>query len=168
MATFIYENPAGSAAVNEDASGSREPPPPAKAAKEVLTEYEKRERRNRKAREKRAKKTAEKMTEDGGDDENDGDISSGRKQGKSTGGTRPKKQKVTPAAYLTDEDDEPPVKFPICIFIEGARPVAAPTSRRGPSTANPALIVITKGPFFSYDRRLVLQASAEHCTAYPM
>jgi hypothetical protein len=40
------------------------------------------------------------------------------------------------------------VKFPICFFIEGPRPLVASTAWRGASAANTAPLVITKGPFF--------------------
>jgi hypothetical protein len=143
---FVYENPGTDAAVID--SGSPKQPPP-KVAKKVLTDYEKRELRNRKARERRAKKAAEKAAEDG-DSEGDGDgASSTKKRGGRGRGTQPKKRRVASSALSTDEeDDEPLVKFPVCFFIEGPKPLAAPASRRGASAVPAAPFVITKGPFF--------------------
>lgn len=146
MHEFVYENPGMRAIISDDESGSPEPQPP-KAVRKVLSEYEKRERRNRMARERRAKKAAEKAAED--DESEIEDISSGSKRSRRGRATQPKKRKVAPSAILTDEEDEePPVKFPVCFFIEGPRPVAASAPRRGPPAANAAPLVIAKGPFF--------------------
>jgi hypothetical protein len=141
---FVYENPSTEVAVGD--SGSEQPPP--KVAKKVLTEFEKRELRNQKAREKRAKKAAEKAAEEDESEGNGGGISSARKQGGRGRGRQPKKRRIASSALSTDEDDEPPVKFPVCFFIEGPRPLAAPAPRRGASAAAAAPLVITKGPFF--------------------
>ena len=146
MHEFVYENLSTDPAIFD--SGSPKQPPP-KVAKKVLTDYEKRELRNRKAHERRAKKAAEKAAEDvesGGDGDN---ISSTRKRGRGGRGTQPKKRKVASSALSTDEeDDEPPVKFPICFFIEGPKPLATPAPRRGASATPTAPFVVTKGPFF--------------------
>jgi hypothetical protein len=142
---FVYKNPGTDAAVIN--SGSPKQPLP-KVAK-VLTDYEKRELRNWKARERRAKKAAERAAEDGETEGDGDDVSSTRKRGGRGRGAQPKKRRVASSALSTDEeDDEPLVKFPVCFFIEGPKPLAAPTSRRGASAAPTAPFVITKGPFF--------------------
>ena len=76
-------------------------------------------------------------------------ISSTRKRGRGGRGTQPKKRRVASSALSTDEeDDEPPVKFPICFFIEGPKPLATPAPRRGASATPTAPFVVIKGPFF--------------------
>ena len=126
MHEFVYENPGANAAVID--SGSPEQPPP-KVAKKVLTDYEKWELRNQKARERHAKKAAEKAAEDGESEGGGDDVSSTKKRGGRGRGTQPKKRRVASSALSTDKEDvEPLVKFPVCFFIEGPKPLAAPTS----------------------------------------
>ena len=99
------------------------------------------------ARERRAKKAAEKAAEDD-ESESEGVSLGGKRSGRGRA-AQPKKRKVVPSAILTDEEDEePPVKFPVCFFIEGPRLVTASAPQRGPPAANPAPLVIAKGPFF--------------------
>jgi len=124
---FVYENPGTHTIISDDESGSPKPQPP-KAARTVLSEYEKRERRNRMARERRAKKAAEKAAEDD-KSESEGVSLGGKRSGRGRA-AQPKKRKVVPSAILTDEEDEePPVKFPVCFFIEGPRLVTASAPR---------------------------------------
>ena len=115
--------------------------------KVVLTDYEKWELRNWKAHERCVKKAVE-AAEDVESEEDRYDISSTRMWGRRVRGTQTKKRRVASSALSTDKEDyKPPVKFPICFFIEGPRLLAASSPQQGASATPTASFVVIKGPF---------------------
>lgn len=161
MHEFVYENPGTDAAVFDSRSPKQLPP---KVAKKVLTDYEKQELRNQKACERHMKKAAEKAAEDGESEGDRGDVSSVRKWS-GRGRDMQLKKQVASSALSTDEDNnEPLVKFPVCFFIDGPRPY----SLAGSFGCQHSPTCYHQRPFFPHIQCLILEASVQHCTAYPM
>lgn len=150
--------------VHEDSSEPPETPKPARPLPKStapMTEYEKREQRNRKARERRAEKKKQAAKENkegkGKEDVSGSEHSGGKRRHVGDGSKQKKKKKVKRqqegSDYDVDDDDseadqEAPKRFPVYIFIEGSKPLAAPAARSKAASSAPPPLVIQKGPFF--------------------
>ena len=139
-----------------------------------MTKYEKCKQRNRKVWERwveKKKRAAREIKGSEGEENMSGSENSGGKRKQAGDSSTQKRKKAKRWQEVSDYDldddskanEEAPKRFPVYIFIEGSKPLAAPAAHSKAASSTPPPLVIQKGPFF---HNVASFSNLQHSIAY--